>query len=101
MDGSRTFEQPQKEQFGNRKGKGWSIFNDQRCLFTLYLLSNTLLVFDDFSCTCMQVDVYSFGIVMWELLTGEEPYADLRSEEIIGNVQFPYANTELCFLVFE
>ncbi|KAF2310684.1 hypothetical protein GH714_016257 [Hevea brasiliensis] len=30
------------------------------------------------------VDVYSFGIVMWELLTGEEPYANLNSEEIIA-----------------
>ncbi|KAF8393254.1 hypothetical protein HHK36_021495 [Tetracentron sinense] len=33
-----------------------------------------------------KVDVYSFGIVMWELLTGEEPYAGLRSEEIIVGI---------------
>ncbi|KAG8639273.1 serine/threonine-protein kinase EDR1-like isoform X4 [Manihot esculenta] len=33
-----------------------------------------------------KVDVYSFGIVMWELLTGEEPYANLRSEEIIAGI---------------
>ncbi|KAA8531326.1 hypothetical protein F0562_006035 [Nyssa sinensis] len=33
-----------------------------------------------------KVDVYSFGIVMWELLTGEEPYASLRSEEIIAGI---------------
>lgn len=30
--------------------------------------------------------MYSFGVVMWELLTGEEPYADLHSEEIIGTL---------------
>ena len=35
----------------------------------------------------LQIDVYSFGIVMWELLTGEEPYSDMRAAEIIGNVQ--------------
>ncbi|KAK6248434.1 hypothetical protein QUC31_019999, partial [Theobroma cacao] len=33
-----------------------------------------------------KVDVYSFGIVMWELLTGEEPYADLHSEEVLAGI---------------
>ncbi|KAF2317970.1 hypothetical protein GH714_041294 [Hevea brasiliensis] len=33
-----------------------------------------------------KIDVYSFGIVMWELLAGEEPYANLRSEEIIAGI---------------
>ncbi|GMY35914.1 putative serine/threonine-protein kinase SIS8 [Fagus crenata] len=33
-----------------------------------------------------KVDVYTFGIVMWELLTGEEPYAKKRSAEIIAGI---------------
>ncbi|XWS70668.1 hypothetical protein CRYUN_Cryun03dG0066500 [Craigia yunnanensis] len=33
-----------------------------------------------------KVDVYSYGIVMWELLTGEEPYTDFHSEEIIAGI---------------
>lgn len=41
----------------------------------------------------MQIDVYSFGIVMWELLTGDEPYGDMHCASIIG--MWPFPNT--CF----
>ncbi|XP_061951810.1 uncharacterized protein LOC133674614 isoform X1 [Populus nigra] len=33
-----------------------------------------------------KIDVYSFGIVMWELLTGEEPYANKHCASIIGGI---------------
>ncbi|KAM4091809.1 hypothetical protein ACJW30_09G163900 [Castanea mollissima] len=31
-----------------------------------------------------KVDVFSFGISMWEILTGEEPYANMHCGAIIG-----------------
>ncbi|XP_052207071.1 uncharacterized protein LOC127811349 isoform X1 [Diospyros lotus] len=33
-----------------------------------------------------KVDVFSFGITMWEILTGEEPYEDMHCGAIIGGI---------------
>ncbi|KAJ0800347.1 putative protein kinase TKL-Pl-6 family [Helianthus annuus] len=33
-----------------------------------------------------KIDVYSFGIVMWELLTGDEPYGDMHCASVIGGI---------------
>lgn len=33
-----------------------------------------------------KVDVFSFGITMWEIITGEEPYANMHCGAIIGGI---------------
>ncbi|XP_062189971.1 serine/threonine-protein kinase STE20-like [Phragmites australis] len=33
-----------------------------------------------------KVDVYSFGIIMWEILTGQEPYCDMHHGGILGGI---------------
>ncbi|WCJ38129.1 Protein kinase superfamily protein with octicosapeptide/Phox/Bem1p domain [Euphorbia peplus] len=33
-----------------------------------------------------KVDVFSYGIALWEILTGEEPYADMHCGAIIGGI---------------
>ncbi|KAJ4838437.1 hypothetical protein Tsubulata_021120 [Turnera subulata] len=33
-----------------------------------------------------KVDVFSFGVAMWEIQTGEEPYADMHCGAIIGGI---------------
>ncbi|GJV63223.1 probable serine/threonine-protein kinase roco5 isoform X1 [Tanacetum coccineum] len=43
------------------------------------LMGSTIRVSD-------KVDVFSFGITMWEILTGEEPYANMHCGAIIGGI---------------
>ena len=35
---------------------------------------------------CMQVDVFSFGVVLWELWTGREPYEGLNYHALLHQI---------------
>ncbi|KAE8732377.1 hypothetical protein F3Y22_tig00002237pilonHSYRG02010 [Hibiscus syriacus] len=41
-----------------------------------------------------KVDVFSYGISMWEILIGEEPYANMHSDAIISKILiYQYAHS--------
>ena len=103
MDGARAFEW--EKRYGVRESnsscpKKYILYFTncsicKQCSITLYVLTKKAKYF-----FFLQIDVYSFGIVMWELLTGEDPYSDMRAAEIIGNVQnFVYADCYVWFLI--
>lgn len=44
--------------------------------------------------------MFSFGVVMWEILTGEEPYSNMHCGAIIGKLN-SYTMQQKAFLVYE
>ena len=64
-------------------------------LIALCIWNHDRLIRNEYLVLHMQVDVFSFGIVLWEILTGEEPYANMHCGAIIG--MYPRCPSNLLF----
>ena len=52
----------------------------------------TIILMQESTCRC---DVYSFGVILWELSTLQQPWGGMNPMQVVGAVGFQHRNLDI------
>lgn len=62
-----------------------------------FLDTRKFMLYPDFDCDVLncRCDVYSYGVVLWELCTMQQPWGGMNAMQVVGAVGFQHRRLEI------